>query len=66
MFTEKELVALEFAEAMTRDSNNVSDELYEDMKKHFDDGEIIEIACVVEIFNYFNKFNNVLKTDITK
>ncbi|WIF95908.1 carboxymuconolactone decarboxylase family protein [Caminicella sporogenes] len=66
MFTEKELVALEFAEVMTVDSNKVSDELYNDMKKYFDDGEIIEIACVVGIFNYFNKFNNALKIDITK
>ncbi|WP_432662138.1 hypothetical protein R9X47_16385 [Wukongibacter baidiensis] len=66
LFTEKELVALEFAEVMTTDSNNVPDELYNDMKKHFDDGEIVEIASVVGIFNYFNKFNNALQTEITK
>ncbi|WP_432406168.1 carboxymuconolactone decarboxylase family protein [Wukongibacter sp. M2B1] len=66
LFTEKELVALEFAEVMTTDSNNVSDELYNDMKKYFDDGEIVEIASVIGIFNYFNKFNNALQTEITK
>lgn len=66
LFTEKELIALEFAEVMTTDSNNISDELYNDMKKYFDDGQIIEIACVIGTFNYFNKFNNALKTDITK
>ncbi len=66
LFTEKELVALEFAEVMTTDSNNVSDELYNDMKKHFDEGEIVEIASVIGIFNYFNKFNNALQTEITK
>ena len=66
LFTEKELVALEFAEVMTTDSNNIPDELYNDMKKHFDDGEIVEIASVVGIFNYFNKFNNALQTEITK
>ena len=66
LFTEKELIALEFAEVVTTDSNNVPDELYADMKKYFDDGEIVEITCVIGIFNYFNKFNNALKTDITK
>lgn len=66
LFSEKELIALEFAEVMTTDSNNVSDELYGDMKKYFNDGEIVEIASVVGIFNYFNKFNNALKTEITK
>jgi len=66
LFTDKELVALEFAEAMTTDSNNVSDDLYNELKKYFDDGEIIELASVVGIFNYFNKFNNALKTDITR
>ncbi len=66
LFSEKELIALEFAEVMTTDSNNLSDELYKDVKKYFDDGEIVEIASVIGIFNYFNRFNNALKTEITK
>ena len=66
LFTERELVALEFAEIMSVDPNNVPKELYDEMKQHYNDGEIVEIACVVGIFNYFNKFNNALKTDITK
>ena len=66
LFTEKELVALEFAEVMTTESNNVPDERYNEMKKYFDDGQIVEIACVVGVFNYFNKFNNALQTEITK
>lgn len=66
LFTEKELITLEFAEVMTTDSNNVPDELYDEMKTYFDDGQIVEIACVVGIFNYFNKFNNALQTEITK
>lgn len=66
LFTDKELVALEFAEIMTTDSNNVTDELYSELKQYFNEGEIVELACVVGAFNYFNKFNNALKTDITR
>lgn len=66
LFTERELVALEFAEVMSLDSNNVPKELYDELSTHYSDGEIVEIACVVGVFNYFNKFNNALQTDITK
>ncbi|PAB60225.1 carboxymuconolactone decarboxylase family protein [Anaeromicrobium sediminis] len=66
LFTERELIALEFAEEMTMNSNNIPEELYSDMEAHFDEGEIIEIASVIGAFNYFNKFNNALKTEITK
>lgn len=66
LFTERELAALEFAEVMSKDSNNVGDALWNRLRQHFDEGEIIEIACVVGTFNYFNRFNNALKVDITK
>lgn len=66
LFTEGELVALEYAEAVTKASNQVSDELYQRMKDCFKDEEIIEITCLIGIFNYFNRFNNALQVDITK
>lgn len=66
LFTEREKVALEFAEIMTKDSNNVTDDLWNRLRAYFDEGEIIEIACVVGTFNYFNRFNNALGTEITK
>jgi len=66
LFSERELVALEYAEAVTKASNKVSDELYRKMKDNFEDEEIIEITCLIGIFNYFNRFNNALQVDITK
>jgi alkylhydroperoxidase family enzyme len=66
LFTDKELVALEFAEVMSKDSNNVSEDLWNRLRSHFDEGEVVEIACVVGTFNYFNRFNNALNVDVTK
>lgn len=66
LFTEREKVALEFAEVMSKDSMNVSDDLWNRLRVFFDEGEIIEIACVIGTFNYFNRFNNALGVDITK
>jgi len=65
-FPARERVALEFAEAMTRDSTRVSDELFRRLREHFDEGEIVEIAAVAGLFNYFNRFNNALEMEPTR
>ncbi|KAB3531634.1 hypothetical protein F8154_12635 [Alkaliphilus pronyensis] len=64
-FTEKELVALEFAEVMSK-NHKMPNQLWKRLKDFFEEGEIIEITCVVGIFNYFNRFNNILDVDVTK
>ncbi|WP_026478748.1 carboxymuconolactone decarboxylase family protein [Alkaliphilus transvaalensis] len=66
VFTEREMVALEFARVMSLDSLSVDDDLWKRLSSHFDEGEIVEIACVVGTFNYFNRFNNALGVEITK
>jgi alkylhydroperoxidase family enzyme len=64
-FGPRERTALEFAEALTRDSNHVSDEVFARLRQHFDEGEVVEIAAVAGIFNYFNRFNNALRMEPT-
>ena len=32
---------------------------------HFDEGEIVELAAVIGLFNYFNRFNDALQIPIT-
>lgn len=65
-FTPAEKAALAFAEQMTRDANRVDDALWNDLKAHFSDSEIVELAAVIGLFNYFNRFNNALQVDITR
>jgi alkylhydroperoxidase family enzyme len=65
-FTEKEKIALRLAERETRDPHNVDDALWTDLRRHFDEGEIVELACAIGLFNYFNRFNDVLKIEPTK
>jgi alkylhydroperoxidase family enzyme len=66
IFPPAERVALEFADQITRDSNAISDELFAELRRHFDEGEIVEIAAVAGLFNYFNRFNNALRMEPTK
>ena len=65
-FTEAEKAALELAERETRDAHSVDDELWARLKQHYDDGQIIELAAAIGVFNYFNRFNDVLKMEPTK
>ncbi|MBI2677844.1 MAG: carboxymuconolactone decarboxylase family protein [Candidatus Koribacter versatilis] len=62
----KEKVALRFAERMTLDPNNVDEALWAEFRKHFDEGEAVELAAVIGLFNYFNRFNDALQMEPTK
>jgi alkylhydroperoxidase family enzyme len=65
-FSEKEKVALRFAERMTTASNEVDEKLWTDLRKHFDEGEVVELGATIGLFNYFNRFNNALEMEPTK
>lgn len=65
-FTAAEKAALRLAENMTRDAHNVDDAQWAELRKHFDEGEIIELAAAIGLFNYFNRFNDALKMEPTK
>jgi alkylhydroperoxidase family enzyme len=66
LFTAAERAALAFAERMTTDAHGVSEDIWIDLTEQFDDDQIIEIAAVIGLFNYFNRFNDALKVDITR
>lgn len=64
--SEKEKAALRFAERMTSDAHNVDERLWSQLRQHFDEGEIVELAAAIGLFNYFNRFNDALKMEPTK
>ena len=51
---------------MTTDSHGVDDELWAEVRRHFDEGEVVELAVAIGLFNYFNIFNNALQMEPTK
>lgn len=65
-FSEAEKSALEFAERMTRDAHSVDDDLWNRLHQDWNDGEIVELASVSGLFNYFNRWNDALQTEITR
>ncbi|HJT56638.1 MAG TPA: hypothetical protein VJ761_09085 [Ktedonobacteraceae bacterium] len=61
LFTERELVALHFAEIMTTSAREVDEELWDALQAYFDDGEIVELATVIGLFNFFNRYADALQ-----
>jgi alkylhydroperoxidase family enzyme len=65
-FTDREKAALRLAERMTFDAHSVNDALWQELQRHFDEGEIVELAASIGLFNYFNRFNDALRMEPTK
>jgi alkylhydroperoxidase family enzyme len=56
LFTARELAALRFAEIMTTSAQDVDEALWDELQGYFDDGELVELASVVGLFNFFNRY----------
>jgi alkylhydroperoxidase family enzyme len=65
-FTSAEKAALELAERVTRDPHEVDDDFWAELRRHYDEGEIIELLAAIGLFNYFNRFNDALRMEPTK
>lgn len=59
-FEEKERLALEYAEAMTRSDLEVDDDLMVRLRRHFDDDAIVELTGLIAFQNMSSKFNSAL------
>ena len=61
LFTARELAALRLAEIMTTSARDVDEALWDELQAHFDDGELVEIATVIGLFNFFNRYADALQ-----
>lgn len=60
LYSEAERVALDFAVAAASQPNAVTDELFEKMKKHWTDAQIVEIMGAVAINGFLNRWNDTI------
>ncbi len=65
-FSAAELAALRFSEAHALNRGEVPDDIYGDLRSHYDEGEIVEIVLVAGLFAYFNYVNNALRVEPTR
>ena len=59
-FSEQERVALEYTERMTYSDRKVDDALFERLKEHFSEPQIVELTAAIALENFRSKFNPAL------
>ena len=64
LFTEAERAALRFAVLAASVPNGVTDTVFESMREHWDDGQIVEILAVVALYGFLNRWNDSLATPL--
>ena len=63
-FSDAEKAALSMAFASSTVPNSVTDEIAENLRAHWDDGEIVEITGVIALFGFLNRWNDSMGTQI--
>jgi len=63
-FSEAERAVFDLAVAASQVPNAVTDTIAENMRKHWDEGEIVEVLGVVALFGYLNRWNDSMGTEI--
>ena len=64
LFSAAERVALELAVAAAAQPNDVTDELFERVKLHWSENQIVEIVSVISFFGFMNRYNDTLATPL--
>ena len=64
LFSEEERSALQFAMAASQVPNAVTDEHFNNLKNHWDDGQIVEILATVCYAAFLNRWNDSLATTL--
>jgi AhpD family alkylhydroperoxidase len=57
LFTPAERVAIRYAEEMTRTPVEVSDELFDELRRHFDERALVDLTAAIALENLHARFN---------
>lgn len=57
------VVALEYLNAIFKNSNSIPDGMFDELRKHFSESEIVELTFLVGYINMLNWFNNALQVE---
>jgi uncharacterized peroxidase-related enzyme len=64
LYTKEERVALDFAFAASVVPNAVSNESFEELRKHWSEEQIVEIVATIAIFGFLNRWNDTMGTPL--
>lgn len=64
LYSEAERAALRFARDASVVPNDVAPANFEELRRHWDEGQIVEILAVVGLFGFLNRWNDSMATDL--
>ena len=64
LYSAAERVALDFALAAAAVPNDVTDELFAELRRHWDDDQVVEITAVISLFGFMNRWNDTMATPL--
>jgi uncharacterized peroxidase-related enzyme len=63
-FSDAERAALRLALASGQHPNGATREHFEELRRYFDEGQIVEIVAVIAAFGFLNRWNETMATDL--
>ena len=54
----------DYAAQVTKDHNRVSDLMFNSLREHFDEAQIVELTLRITLCTFFNKFNDVMQLEM--
>lgn len=64
LFSDAERIALDFALAAGSVPNDVTDELFAQVRAHWSEEQIVEIVAVISLFGFLNRWNDTMATPL--
>jgi uncharacterized peroxidase-related enzyme len=65
-FSDAERAALRIADKANKIPNQVMDEDFKELRKHYDDEAIAEIVSLIAMMSFYNKWNDTIATTVEK
>lgn len=66
LFTPAERAALVVAQGASQVPNAVTDADFDELKRHWDDDQIVEIVGVIAMYGFLNRWNDTLATELER
>jgi hypothetical protein len=64
LYTAAEWATLDFAVAAASVPNEVTDDMFAELRKYWSEGQIVEIVGVVALFGFLNRWNDTMATPL--
>ena len=64
LFSEAERAVLRVAQGAAQTPNAVTDEDFGELRKYWDDGQVVEIVATIAVFGFFNRWNDTMATEL--